>query len=73
VVIRSDLLAFYYHRRRLEDLADWVVRVLLGDGSPQRDLEDITDIRDCLTELEEVERTVSVIRSKLRESGLAPA
>jgi thiamine kinase-like enzyme len=44
----QGLLAFYYHRRGLEDSADLLVRIARGDGSPQRDQEDLGELLSIL-------------------------
>lgn len=42
------LLSFYFHRRGLEDIADFLVRIAQGDGGPQRDLEDLEELLEIL-------------------------
>ena len=57
LVLDQGLLAFYYHRRGLEDIADFLVCIANGDGNPQRDqedLEELLEILDGLAQLDEV-------------------
>ena len=62
VELDRDLLRFYFYRRGLEDIADYIYRIFQGDGSDARDESDVKELIDCLNGLEDVERTVSDIR-----------
>ncbi len=57
--IDPKILRFYFYRRGLEDIADFVLRILRRDGDPERDKEDIGWMMGCLTELEQIEDTIS--------------
>jgi len=48
VELDPNLLAFYYHRRGLEDIADFLVRIAKRDGGPQRDQEDLQELLEIL-------------------------
>jgi len=46
----GDTLGFYYYRRNLEDLAEWVVRILYEDNGDEQDREDLEGIvEDCIS------------------------
>ena len=55
VQLDPHLLAFYFHRRGLEDIADFLVRIAQGDGGPQRDQEDLEELLDILDGLASLE------------------
>lgn len=61
VDLDRDLLRFYFYRRGLEDIADYIFRIFQSDGSDERDESDVKELTDCLDGLEDVERTVSDI------------
>jgi len=46
----GDTLGFYYCRRNLEDLAEWVVRILYENNGDEQDREDLAGIiEDCIS------------------------
>jgi aminoglycoside phosphotransferase (APT) family kinase protein len=68
VNLNRDMFAFYYYRRGLEDLADWIIRILRGDGGDAQDQADLGEISDCLTGLAYVEKTVAEINKNWRDN-----
>jgi len=49
VQLDPDLFSFYFHRRNLEDLTDWIVRILYENQDDDQDGRDLEGIReDCL-------------------------
>jgi len=62
--IESEILRFYFYRRTLEDIAGFVLRILQGEGSPERDQEDIGWLRGCLGEFDQIENTIANIRER---------
>jgi hypothetical protein len=45
-----EMLGFYYYRRNLEDLAEWVTRILYEDNGDEQDREDLEGIvEDCIS------------------------
>lgn len=49
VRLHADLFSFYFHRRNLEDLADWLIRILYENTTDEQDRADLAGIReDCL-------------------------
>lgn len=44
----SDIMNFYHIRRELEDIADYLVRIIQGDGSSDRDQADLTELVEIL-------------------------
>ncbi len=59
-----DLLAFYYYRRALEDIAGLVFRLLRGDGGEARDRADIGDLEGSLQGLATLDATVIAVRQR---------
>lgn len=59
--IDPEILRFFFYRRGLEDIADFILRILRRDGSPKRDQEDIGWMMECLDELEKVEMVIAKI------------
>jgi thiamine kinase-like enzyme len=50
VHLDREMLGFYYYRRNLEDLADWVMRILYEDNGDEQDQEDLQGIvEDCIS------------------------
>lgn len=62
--LNSEVLAFYYYRRGLEDVMGFILRILQGEGSPERDQEDIGWLQDCLAGMAKIERTVAAVKDK---------
>ncbi|NLS77685.1 MAG: aminoglycoside phosphotransferase family protein [Chloroflexi bacterium] len=49
VPLDPELFSFYFHRRNLEDLADWVARILWENATDEQDRHDLEGIQDdCL-------------------------
>jgi spectinomycin phosphotransferase len=47
--LEPDLFSFYFHRRNLEDLTDWIYRILYENQEMDQDQADLMGIReDCL-------------------------
>jgi Ser/Thr protein kinase RdoA (MazF antagonist) len=59
--IDFDVLRFYFYRRSLEDIADFILRILRRDGSPDRDQQDIVWMLECLDDLGQIENTISTL------------
>ena len=71
VGLEPELLGLYYYRRGLEDLTEWMVRILQGGGSEAQDQADLEEISGCLAGLLTVEMTVGQIREKLKTWRIA--
>jgi hypothetical protein len=56
--IDLDLLRFYFYRRGLEDIADFILRILRRDGDFERDRQDIKWMLDCISGLKKIEDTI---------------
>jgi hypothetical protein len=67
VNLNHDVFGFYYYRRGLEDLADWIIRILRSGGSDTQDRADLEEIEDCLGGLSYVEKTLVVIEERLED------
>jgi spectinomycin phosphotransferase len=49
VDLDSNVFGFYYYRRNLEDLTDWIVRILYHNTDYEQDREDLRGIaKDCI-------------------------
>ena len=71
VRLDPDLFAFYFHRRNLEDLTDWVIRILDENTSEEQDRGDIEGIReDCLSWWDDLEAGPK-LREVIAEYGLS--
>lgn len=47
--LHADVIGFYLHRRNLEDLTDWLVRILHENNSQAQDEADLAGIRsECM-------------------------
>jgi hypothetical protein len=69
VDIDIDVVGFYLYRRNLEDLADYVVRILRGSDEA-RDDADLTGIsEDCIRGWSDLEPTIERISSHLGRWG----
>ena len=66
--IDSGILGFYFYRRGLEDIADFIFRILRGDNGPERDQQEIKWMVGCLDGLSQIEGTLS----ELRDGFVAP-
>ncbi len=64
-LLHPQIFAFYYLRRGLEDLTDWIVRIREGHGSPAQDREDLAEMRDCLAGMALISETVRTIAQRL--------
>ena len=60
--INLKLLEFYFYRRALEDLADFILRINSRTGTPERDSEDLHECLGILDGLPKIEKTVAKIR-----------
>jgi thiamine kinase-like enzyme len=50
VRLGDEVFSFYYHRRNLEDLAEWVVRILYENNGDEQDQIDLAGIaEDCIS------------------------
>ena len=51
IELDGDTLSFYCYRRNLEDLAEWVVRILYENRGEQQDQKDLAGIvEDCISD-----------------------
>lgn len=63
-----DTLGFYYYRRGLEDLADWVQRFLCGDQDDEHERSSLHWAAETLAGLPTVETTLGKIRAQLNKT-----
>jgi spectinomycin phosphotransferase len=62
----SKIFGFYYYRRNLEDLADWVNRILHHNTTAEQDAEDLRGIEsDCLSGWPWLEKNIQKIQTHL--------
>jgi len=63
-----DMLAFYYYRRGLEDLADWLPRILYAGQGDEKDRETLYWTAETLKDLAHVETKLDKISAHLSHS-----
>jgi spectinomycin phosphotransferase len=68
VDLDSNVFGFCYYRRNLEDLTDWIVRILYHNTDYEQDREDLRGIaKDCIAGWPYLEATIKQIDEKLAE------
>jgi len=67
VSLDLKVLEFYFLRRGLEDISDYIFRIMMGDGGLERDRSDLGELLDCLDELRQIEPTIAGIQAFLSE------
>ncbi len=66
VSLNGDVFGFYYYRRNLEDLTDWLVRILYENTQEEQNRNDLDGIvEDCVSGWCYLEITIKNIRAKL--------
>lgn len=66
VELRSETFGFYIFRRNLEDLADWVLRILSREQTEEQDRDDLDGVRNSLSQWSRMEATIRDVADKLR-------
>lgn len=70
VKLSAVLFAFYFYRRNLEDLTDWIVRILYENTLDEQDQHDLAGVqRDCVDGWFYIEEGIEVVRRQLTESA----
>jgi hypothetical protein len=70
VSLSSDVFGFYYYRRNLEDLVDWVIRILYHHTDDRRDEEDLREIAEyCIAGWSYLEMAIERIGERLAQGG----
>ncbi len=59
-----DTLGFYYYRRGLQDLADWIQRILYADQDDAKDRRTLCWTGETMAELSKVETTLGKISAR---------
>lgn len=69
VRLDSDVFGFYLYRRNLEDLTDWVVRILYENTHEEQDENDLEGIReDCMSSWPmAIEEAIEKVRLQLND------
>lgn len=66
VSLDAATFGFYFYRRNLEDLAEWVVRILYEENGEEQDREDLAGIEeDCMEGWPYLEQTIAQIEAQL--------
>jgi len=66
VSLDSNVFGFYYYRRNLEDLTDWVLRILYHNTGEEQDQTDLRGIvEDCISGWPYLEMTIRGIKTRL--------
>lgn len=69
VPLHADLFAFYFHRRMLEDLTDWIVRILYENTSEEQNRIDLAGIEEeCLAGWPAIEPGIARVEEQLRKT-----
>ena len=64
--LSASRFAYYFHRRNLEDLTDWVVRILDENTRPDQDRGDLDGLQhDCLDGWPDLENAVPRLQAVL--------
>ncbi|MBN1667617.1 MAG: aminoglycoside phosphotransferase family protein [Anaerolineales bacterium] len=66
IELDAAIFEFYFMRRAFEDITDFVLRILAGDGDPQRDLEDLVEILDYLASLAKLPAKMFELQDQLK-------
>jgi spectinomycin phosphotransferase len=70
VKLNPVLFAFYFYRRNLEDLTDWIVRILHENTLDTQDQHDLAGLQqDCVEGWSNIEEGIEVVRKQLAESS----
>jgi len=68
--LSAALFAFYFYRRNLEDLTDWIVRILYENTLDEQDQHDLAGVQqDCVAGWSYLEEGVQVVQRQLAESS----
>lgn len=69
--LRREVLAFYYYRRLLEDLADWFLRILYEEQTDAQDQSDLQYMReDCVEVWSFLPGSVQKVEEQLKRKGV---
>lgn len=67
VQLDSALFGYYFHHRNLEDLTDWIVRILNHNTTAERDADDLNGIIEySIPGWPYIEKTIQAIDDRLR-------
>jgi hypothetical protein len=67
--LNGDLFGFYFYRRNLEDLTDWVIRVLCENTRDEQDENDLNGIlEDCMDGWPHFETAIEQIKAQLADN-----
>ncbi len=65
VDLHAEVFGFYFYRRNLEDLADWVLRILHDSHGQEQDMEDVECVRHSIAEWEFLEQRIRAVEQYL--------
>jgi spectinomycin phosphotransferase len=70
VKLSAELFGFYFYRRNLEDLTDWIIRILYENTLDEQDQHDLQGIQqDCVAGWPYLEEGIQVVKKQLEESA----
>jgi spectinomycin phosphotransferase len=70
VKLSAVLFAFYFYRRNLEDLTDWIVRILYENMMDEQDQHDLAGVQqDCVAGWPYLEEGIQTVKEQLAESA----
>ena len=69
VDLHAEVFGFYFYRRNLEDLADWVLRILHSSHGEEQDMDDVGWVRHSIAEWDSLEQRINAVESYLAASN----
>jgi spectinomycin phosphotransferase len=58
-------LEFFFYRRHLEDIADFIIRIKGKNGTDEQDNDDLQEIEGCIADLSTIPSTIEKVRKAL--------
>ena len=68
--LSAELFGFYFYQRKLEDLTDWIVRILDENTMDEQDQHDLEGVmQDCVSGWAYLEEGIEVVRQLLADTA----
>ncbi len=69
--LHAEVFGFYFYRRNLEDLADWVIRILYENTNETQNALDLTEIQcDCMAGWPYLDTHIARVRAHLLDANV---
>ncbi len=65
VTLDAQLFGFYLYRRNLEDLTDWIVRILYENSGDDQDRDDLKGVADSVSQWRDLEVRIGDVDAQL--------